>query len=405
MPPKRTNCPFHQKGNCRKGDRCNMLHIGPAGGDAQQQQPNPATRSGQANSNRPANQATSQTAPNSTPDAGNVSTAGMPPNACKAFWTTGQCESAFSCKYRHVKAGASAREQDPIPPPRAALNNDDVGDVSNPYTSALPGAALTPTQAHNRIKLYLKPDYDFRRSEDYYTFASILQSANPQNNTWFIKDGQRFKPTAYADNLTALVHNLAQWLEEWGNAICSPSRGFADDIVRLPVDSRKHTITQLKKSMKPLVDLVERSEATTRRVQPEPKRPARMDPASRQRGLLLQMHVTYQPPGELREGGPQHENDHASIKDIRIVPPHSELVSTAYPYLPGNIAGAPHHLPSESMERLLDIQFRLLREELMYVRRLHSPGKALTLATALPSEPRLAQSWTTSQNLLPRRPS
>ncbi|KAG8980424.1 hypothetical protein FRC05_006056 [Tulasnella sp. 425] len=77
------------------------------------------------------------------------------------------------------------------------------------------------------------------------------------------------------------------------------------------------------------------------------------------------MLIPYQPPGELREGGPQHENDHTSIKDIRVVPPHSELVSTAETYLPGNIRKAPHHLPSESMERLLDIQFRLLREELI----------------------------------------
>ncbi|KAG8909612.1 hypothetical protein FRC01_006834, partial [Tulasnella sp. 417] len=506
-----------------------MLHVGPPGQTpAQQQQPAPTGRSGQANSNRPANQATSQApATNNNSNAGNVSTAGMPGNACKAYWTTGECDSGFSCKFRHVKAGASAREQEPVAPPRAALNNEDVGDVSNPYTGALPGAALTPTQAHNRIRVYLKPDYDFRRSEDYYTFVSILQSANPQNNTWFIKDGQdflqlmgdptssgilriqdvlahqnvsseagfdqnvlsfqrgylpvlayfssefvirstiqtnvnalyslingnldhvtltinncmescmarrtfnepgnpqsglhvfkaiitplheylkRFKPSGLSDNLTTLVHNLAQWLEQWGNAICSPSREFADSIVNLPVEQRQHTVTQLKKSMKPLLDLVERSEATTRRVQSETKRQPRMNPADRQRGLLLQMHVTYQPPGELREGGPQHENDHASIKDVRIVPPHSELVSTAHAYLPGNIAGAPHHLPAESMERLLDIQFRLLREELisytreqrphlldiqfrllreelMYVRCLSYLVKALTLANSAP---------------------
>ncbi|KAG8902315.1 hypothetical protein FRC00_012828 [Tulasnella sp. 408] len=386
---------------------------------------------------------------------------------------------------------------------------------------ALPGASLTPTQAHNRIKLYLKPDYEFRRSDDYYSFVSILQSANPQNSTWFIKDGQeflqlmgdateffvfkrfsptrmshqrlaliktfylfnaaislysqsvhpllrhlakhysdkrqvrhgsylaadirshrdssalyslinnnldrvaltinncmgncmarrsfdeldnpqsglhvfkalitplheyikRFKPTGHFDSFTTLVHNLAQWLEQWGNAICSSSTGFADSIVDLPVEQRQHTFTQLNKSIKPLVDLARRSEATIRRVQPEPKRPARMDPANRQRALLLQMQVTHQPPGELREGGPQHENDHASIKDIRVVPPHSELASTAPPYLPGNIAEAPHHLPSESMERLLDIQFRLLREELMYVRHLSRLDEALTTRNSAP---------------------
>ncbi|KIO21377.1 hypothetical protein M407DRAFT_29033 [Tulasnella calospora MUT 4182] len=168
-----------------------MVHVGPPGNPAQQQQP-PAANPGRANQNRPANQATSQGATNNIANAGNVSIAGMPHNACKDFWTEGQCANAFSCKFRHIKAGATIREQEPAPPPRVALNNDDVADVSNPYTGALPGAALTPTQAHNRVKLYLKQDYDFRRSEDYYSFVSILQSANPQNNTWFIKDGQEF---------------------------------------------------------------------------------------------------------------------------------------------------------------------------------------------------------------------
>ncbi|KAG8955926.1 hypothetical protein FRC04_006374 [Tulasnella sp. 424] len=421
MPPKRTTCPFHQSGICRKGDRCNMLHIGPPGAA----QVSPA----QSNSNRRAGQA----AANDTSNSGNASTAGMPPNACKAFWTTGECESMFSCRFRHVKAGASTQEQEPLPPPRVALNNDDVADVSNPFTGALPGAALTPTQAHNRIRVYLRHDYVFRRSDDYYTFVSILQSANPQNNTWFIKDGQeflqlmgdpsgngirriqevlahqnvsaeadlgrntlsfqrgylpvlaylssefvirstiqtnvkyvkRFKPTGHSDNLTTLIRNLVRWLNQWGTAICSSRYTFTDSIVDLPVDQRQHTVDQLKKSIKPLVDLIERSEATTRRVRQDPRRPAERDPVARQKGYLLQMQLTYQPPGELREGGPQHENDHASIKDIRIVPPHSELVSTAPTYLPGNVGGAPHHLPSESMERLLDIQFRLLREELI----------------------------------------
>jgi hypothetical protein len=34
-------------------------------------------------------------------------------------------------------------------------------------------------------------------------------------------------------------------------------------------------------------------------------------------------------------------------------------------YLPVNIPDGPHHLPADSMERLLDIQFRLFREEMM----------------------------------------
>ncbi|KAG8900113.1 hypothetical protein FRC01_010264, partial [Tulasnella sp. 417] len=158
-----------------------------------------------------------------------------------------------------------------------------------------------------------------------------------------------------------------RWLEKWGNRICSSPHRFSDSIVNLPVEQRQHALVQLKKSVKPLVDLVLPSAENTRQAQDNSRRLTRMDPANKQKGLLLQLQIMYEAPGELREGGPRHQNDHASIQDIRIVPSHSELVSTAHSYLPGNVTGAPHHLPSESMERLLDIQFRLLREELMYV--------------------------------------
>ncbi|KAG8985372.1 hypothetical protein FRB90_004755, partial [Tulasnella sp. 427] len=439
----------------------------------------------QANSSQRAGQAPRTVSEQNTANRSDVNTAGMPPNACKTFWTTGECESMFSCKFRHVKAGTSIREQEIVPAPRTTLNNDDVADVSNPFTAPLPGVVLTPTQAHNRLKIYLKPDYDFRRAEDYYTFVTILQSANPQNKTWFIKDGmeflqlmgdptgsgirriqdvlshqdvsaddpyspdtlsfqrgylpvlaylssewvirstiqtnvnalyslvnnnldhialtinrcmsscmdrlsfdepgnrqsglhifkalitplheflKRFKPSGHSENLVNLVRNLSGWLEQWGNAICMFHPQFSDGIVSLSLEQRRFAVSQLTKSIKPLVDLVERSEATIRRAQDKPQRAARMDPATRQRGLLLQMEVTFQPPGNLREAGPRHDNDHASIKDIRVVPPHSELACTTETYLPGNIAGAPHHLPAESMERLLDVQFRLLREELI----------------------------------------
>jgi hypothetical protein len=90
-------------------------------------------------------------------------------------------------------------------------------------------------------------------------------------------------------------------------------------------------------------------------------------------------------PGALREGGPRHDNDHVYIEDICIIPTHQELVGALYslsdivshdcliklckspPYLPANIFGAPHLFAESSMERLLDVQYRLYREELMSV--------------------------------------
>ena len=75
---------------------------------------------------------------------------------------------------------------------------------------------------------------------------------------------------------------------------------------------------------------------------------------------------TYDPPGTLRDGGPRHDNDSTEIRDIRIAPTHEELLCQIAPYLPAFLSMAPHHLPENSMQRHLDIQFRLLREEMMY---------------------------------------
>ena len=73
----------------------------------------------------------------------------------------------------------------------------------------------------------------------------------------------------------------------------------------------------------------------------------------------------YNGPGPLCPGGPRHDNDFLNIGQIRIAPTREELVCRKQPFLPANIYGAPHPFPPDSMERHLDIHFRLLREELM----------------------------------------
>jgi len=87
-----------------------------------------------------------------------------------------------------------------------------------------------------------------------------------------------------------------------------------------------------------------------------------------QQAFTSRLTNTYEPPGTLRDGGtPRHDNDFTDIRDIRIAPTHEELSCPLQPYLPVFLPMAPHHLPVNSMQRHLDIQFRLLREEMMYV--------------------------------------
>ncbi|KAK6337594.1 hypothetical protein TWF730_002989 [Orbilia blumenaviensis] len=65
-------------------------------------------------------------------------------------------------------------------------------------------------------------------------------------------------------------------------------------------------------------------------------------------------------PGTLSELGPRHDNDHASITDIHILPTPQEIRSTEAEYLP-RFGGEITHL--DRNQKLLDTQFRLLRED------------------------------------------
>lgn len=89
----------------------------------------------------------------------------------------------------------------------------------------------------------------------------------------------------------------------------------------------------------------------------------------RSQARIAQLAQTYDPPGALHNNGPRHDNDFEDISEIRIAPTNDELFCPVAPYMPVFSPHAPHHLPAGSMERHLDIQFRLLREELMYVPR------------------------------------
>lgn len=68
----------------------------------------------------------------------------------------------------------------------------------------------------------------------------------------------------------------------------------------------------------------------------------------------------YDLPGNLSDQGPRHDNDHASIRDIKILPTAEEIHSSRQEYLPSNDPEE-SHLPG--LEGLLDRQFRLLRED------------------------------------------
>jgi hypothetical protein len=168
----------------------------------------------------------------------------------------------------------------------------------------------------------------------------------------------RYKPAIQEHpSIPQFVDAIKKWFETWS----ASSHRFEDGWAPETDQARNHAISILRKDLDRVCEIIAREKARVHRYRARPTIPT--DDA----GLQLALLATYVPPGYLRPEGPRHDNDNADILQVSVEPSQAELVCTVPPYLPANVAAAPHHLRSDSMERLLDIQFRLLREELLLV--------------------------------------
>ena len=170
----------------------------------------------------------------------------------------------------------------------------------------------------------------------------------------------RFKnAVAIYPRLGPLVTNFNRWFQEWHAGVEATPPLFDNPFNNIAPTVREHIIDSIRERIKRLVNIVQRGEPKLAKSDSKQKRKA--DVADR---FAPALHATYEGPGDLRPNGPRHDNDFKHISDIRIAPTHEELTIRIPPFLPANIFAAPHPAPADSMERLLDIQFRLLREEL-----------------------------------------
>lgn len=154
---------------------------------------------------------------------------------------------------------------------------------------------------------------------------------------------------------------VAEWFEEWAAAL-DATPPFDDECSRCDKDMKESVVCNIRRDKDRVLHLARRGEIRV------VERPSSLKMHSYgNEGLIanLQRECDHQGPGKLRETGPRHDNDPVDFELIRIAPTHQELICADDPYLPPNFAEAPHFLEHKSVERLLDVQFRLLREELM----------------------------------------
>lgn len=162
-----------------------------------------------------------------------------------------------------------------------------------------------------------------------------------------------------------MVRKLSEWMDIWVEGITANPPTFVDTFQSASLATREHVTGFLKNRTDGLVAIIDREQAkverSLRKDKPAPSSKRNME------GIVNALRSTYDPPGELRLNGPRHNNDFLDIDNIRIAPTHEELVSDIQPFLPSTHFDAPHPFPADSMQRLLDTQFRLLREELTFV--------------------------------------
>lgn len=143
-----------------------------------------------------------------------------------------------------------------------------------------------------------------------------------------------------------------------------PQIPFEDPINELDPRRRGLIIEQIRDDIDRLVTIVQRESDHATFLKRPSSRPT-ITVAQRRDAEIMRLGQIYDPPGELRPEGPRHDNDPIDISDIRIAPTQDELLCGVSPYLPVFLPEAQHHCEADSMERHLDIEFRLLREELM----------------------------------------
>ena len=185
----RRACHFYQSpGGCRKGKNCQFAHIDSTSSSSRGSPGSPGPSAPRGNSSHP------------QPNA--QSLAPIPPGVCRFFWTRGQCNREFGCRFRHDRP-ATAQATPPLPSPRSGnfftsaaakeivapfLTDSGLAKINSNATDGFfagtEASSLSPTDAHRHLKRFLADNFKFKTSFDVYAFLSPLCSANSSNTRW-----------------------------------------------------------------------------------------------------------------------------------------------------------------------------------------------------------------------------
>ncbi|CAH1761849.1 12644_t:CDS:10 [Entrophospora sp. SA101] len=177
----------------------------------------------------------------------------------------------------------------------------------------------------------------------------------------FNDDPDSFIPTSIGQFFLVIVRLLNQLLKRFKNL-------SSDPIMFKVYDRLEVAITKWKSSFQSRTSIIDTHDP----IATNPDKPTKSTTTAQSFfsklykgiGLKIDSARTYDPPGDLSNDGPRHNNDHSDITKISIIPTKEEILCNREPFLPEVIQDAQHWLP-HGPERLLDIRFRLLREDML----------------------------------------
>ncbi len=110
---------------------------------------------------------------------------------CEFFWTSGECRRGFDCIFRHVRQPQFQNASTAESPPEATSPETDTLDFLT--TEGLAGLnsisldklhTMGPTEAHNMLKLFNTPTFQFTSPDRVIQFVQILASVDRRNPQW-----------------------------------------------------------------------------------------------------------------------------------------------------------------------------------------------------------------------------
>ncbi|CAG8561182.1 11716_t:CDS:10, partial [Acaulospora morrowiae] len=175
---------------------------------------------------------------------------------------------------------------------------------------------------------------------------------------------KRIKNASYNETIHQIAEKLERLKDEWHESLVqqiNSSDLFAD------IKCREYFFMILNKDIDNMKMMLEKPDND---LSPRKLLSKRVIGSYRNKSILMDLRRIYDPPGELSPNGKRHDNDFSEISKISIIPTREETLCERDPFLPGiDEDDDTHHLPKGS-SRLLDRQFRLLREDMLNAFRL-----------------------------------